>query len=499
MAYVYRTPPYKHQARALDAARGRPGFAYLMEMRTGKSKVIIDEFCELYEAGDIDLVVIFAPKGVYRNWLVREIAAHMPERILGPVKSQSMDHFEGSARVALWKAGGGSEVHKNRLRALAQPSAGLRVLIMNTEALSTIGKALKYLLVLMRSARVGCYAAVDESTRIKNPGASRTKNMVKLVKPLAHVRRIASGLVSPRSPLDVYSQFAFLEDAPFGYRNYHTFQMRYAVTAKKPFGPSGRNIDVVVGYRNVEELHRKMAPLSFRVRKDECFDVPPVVYMPRDVELTDEQQAIYVSMRDNALAALGQYEFASATAVITQMLRLHQIICGHITDDDGTIHDIKSNRIDAMMEALEETDDKVVVWSWYQHDTAKIVAAIAKEYGAGSVVQYHGGTPEKERVVADARFREDPRCRFIVSSQATGGMGLDWRTAGVSLYYSSNPDLEMRSQSEERVFDPHARAPKACIDLVARGTVDEKFHRGIRGKLNLASTIMGDSYREWLI
>ena len=81
MEYAYRTEPYQHQRDAFEQSAERSNYAYFMEMGCGKSKVLIDNAAYLFEAGRITTLVIVAPKGVYRNWVLKEIPAHMPERV----------------------------------------------------------------------------------------------------------------------------------------------------------------------------------------------------------------------------------------------------------------------------------------------------------------------------------------------------------------------------------------------------------------------------------
>ena len=53
---------------------------------------------------------------------------------------------------------------------------------------------------------------------------------------------------------------------------------------------SGRQVEIVVGYRNLAELSEKLKPFSYRVLKDDCLDLPKKTYMKRTIELTDEQK-----------------------------------------------------------------------------------------------------------------------------------------------------------------------------------------------------------------
>ena len=196
--------------------------------------------------------------------------------------------------------------------------------------------------------------AIDESTTIKNPDAKRTKNICELAK-LSRYRRILTGSPVTKSPLDLYKQCDFLLEELLGHGSYYTFRTRYAIMKTANFG--GRSVQIVVGYRNLGELSEKLKPFSYRVLKDDCLDLPDKIFMKRVVQLSPDQQKVYKQMKQLALAELNGKTMSTAT-VLTQLMRLHQITCGHFTSDDGTVQELKSNRLEELMDVLEEMEGK---------------------------------------------------------------------------------------------------------------------------------------------
>ena len=155
-------------------------------------------------------------------------------------------------------------------------------------------------------------------------------------------------------------------------------------------------------------------------------------------------------MKKHALATLNG-KVTSTMTVLTQLMRLHQITCGHFTADDGTTQSVESNRINELMNVLEETEGKAIIWANYQlRCTIILYKAIVKEYGPGSVVDYYGLTPQEERQDNIRKFQNDPKCRFIVGTPQTGGYGITLTQANTVIYYSNGYDLEKRLQSEDR-------------------------------------------------
>ncbi len=81
MNYKFKTKPFEHQLKALKESWDKENFAYFMEMGTGKSKVLLDNAAILYDRGDINGLLLIAPKGVYKNWYDSEIPTHLPDHI----------------------------------------------------------------------------------------------------------------------------------------------------------------------------------------------------------------------------------------------------------------------------------------------------------------------------------------------------------------------------------------------------------------------------------
>ncbi len=477
MNYKFKTKPFAHQLKALEMSWDKKVFAYFMEMGTGKSKVLIDNMSILYDKGLINGALIIAPKGVYKNWFDSEIPTHMPE------------HVEKT--MVLWESSAGKSKEKE-LQKLFKSSYDLHILIMNVEALSTKkGKqfAEKFL---------SCHKtlmAIDESTTIKNPGAIRTKTIIGLGDKVSY-KRILTGSPVTKSPLDLFTQCYFLDPWLLDHQSYYTFKTRYAIT--KQINVSGRMVHIVVGYRNIGELSDKLKPFSHRVLKDDCLDLPPKTYMKRTIQLSEEQSKVYKQMKEIALATLNG-KMTTTHNVITQLMRLHQITCGHFKSDDGTTQTLKSNRLDELMDVLSEMEGKAVIWAHYRYDIEVIVEAIKKEYGDKSVVTYYGDTSTDDRQKA-IKLIQDPESpvRFIVGTPQTGGYGITLTGASTMIYYSNGYDLEKRQQSEARIDRIGQTKNMTYIDIIAEGTIDEKIVKALRTKINIATEVMGEELKDWI-
>jgi SNF2 family DNA or RNA helicase len=477
--YRFKTHPYQHQRAALGASWDKTEFAYFMEMGTGKSKVLIDNLAILYDYGHVDSALIVAPKGVYKNWAELEIPKHLPDHI----------HH----KIVCWSPTPNKQ-EKEDLMELFSPTNDLIIFVMNIEAFSTkkgTGFAEKFLLAHRP------LFAIDESTTIKNASARRTKATVKLGK-LAKYRRILTGFPVTKSPLDLYSQCAFLSEELLGFSSYFSYRNHFAVLQKRSVAT--HSFQQIVGYRNLEELKTILKDFSFRVLKKECIDLPDKIYTTREVELTPEQSRIYKELQDYAIAQLENAEFVTTNSVITQILRLQQVLCGFTRTDTGEIVQIPSNRLKELMATLEEIEGKCIIWANYQHDITSIVEEISKVYGTNSVASYYGKTPAEERPVIVKTFQDrSSPLRFFVGQPRTGGFGLTLTEANTVIYYSNSYDLETRLQSEDRAHRIGQTNKVTYIDFHAPKTVDQKILKSLRAKINLATQVLGEDYREWLV
>jgi len=448
-----------------------------MEMGTGKSKVLIDNISMLYDNGKINGVLIVAPKGVYKNWHDSEIPTHMA------------DHVE--KKMVLWQALI-NEKQKKKLSTLFESGEDLHILIMNVEAFST-KKGMDFAERFLACHK--CMIAIDESTTIKNPGAKRTKNILALSR-YAKYKRILTGSPVTKSPLDLYTQCEFLDPWLLGHSSYYTFRTRYAMMRTANFG--GRSVQIVVGYRNLAELSEKLKPFSYRVLKDDCLDLPKKTYMKRIIQLTSEQSKLYDQMKQLALAELNGKVTTTAT-VLTQLMRLHQITCGHFKSDDGTVQVLKNERITELTNILNEVSGKVVIWAHWRNDIETIVEQLKKDYGDNSVVTYYGDTSSDQRQEAIKQM-QDPKSkvRFLVGTPQTGGYGITLTGASTMIYYSNGYDLEKRQQSEARIDRIGQKKPMTYIDILAEDTIDEKIVKSLRKKVNIATEIMGEELKAWI-
>tara|TARA_R110000822_G_scaffold3680_5_gene15941 strand:+ start:2273 stop:3682 length:1410 start_codon:yes stop_codon:yes gene_type:complete len=465
--FKYKTTPFEHQREALKKGATSFNFAYFMEMGTGKTKVAIDNASYLFCEQLIDTVIVVAPNSVYRNW-EKEIEMH-----------GSVDY-----NITLHKVDKKFNYQLDKLN----------YFLINVEALSH-SSGVQALSKIIGPLGNKAMMIIDESTTIKNRSAKRTKHIIKLGG-LVKYKRILTGSPITKSPLDLFSQCAFLNTSLLGFDSFYTFQARYAVM--KQINMGGRSVLLPQYFTNLDELERKIKSFSFRVKKEDCLDLPAKVYQKRMVQLPEEQRKVYEQLKKNAYSVLKDKEVSFANK-LTEILRLHQVTNGFVKSDDGSISTFdKCPKLKELFNVLEEAEGKFIIWANYVQNIETIIKKLGEAYGKESVVSIYGAITTEHRQEAVKRFQDDPKCRFLVGNPSTGGYGLTLTSAAYVVYFSNSYNLEVRQQSEDRAHRIGQTRNVVYIDLLAEKTIDEMIVSALKRKVKISSETLGEEIRSWI-
>jgi SNF2 family DNA or RNA helicase len=467
--YKYKTEPFKHQRQSLIEGAKPHNFAYFMEMGTGKTKVAIDNAAYLYQAQKIDYVFVIAPNSVYQNWK-KEIDIHCPEE----------------TNIYVWKV--------SKDKTFKMDPNKLTFVLMNVEALShASGK--KWLESKLQKHGMRSMIILDESTSIKNLKASRTKAIIKIGQ-LARFKRILTGSPITKSPLDLFSQCAFLDKKLLGYENFTVFKSKYAVMYSIERG--GYSIQIPKYYVNLEELEFKLKNFSYRVRKKDCLDLPEKMYVQRYVDMPEEQRQAYDRLKITAMTIM-QDEEVSYNNKLTELLKLQQVTNGFVKTDEGNIVDFKTNaKLKELMSIIEETQDKCIIWANYVHNIESIKSKLAETYGTDSVVSIYGKDSVEDRNQAVENFQNKDEYRFLVGNPTVGGYGLTLTAAKYVIYFSNSYNLEVRQQSEDRAHRIGQKSQVTYIDIICRDTIDQMVLHNLENKIELCAKTLGEQVQKWL-
>lgn len=457
-------PMWEHQKRMVALATQTKEFAFFCEMGTGKTAATINTLRNVYAKHGVLLkTLVVCPIVVCENWH-REFKTHSKVGDKVTVLKGS-----GSKRKALF----------------AKHSAGPHIFVTNFEAVQM--KEL-YALIQKWCPQV---IVVDESQRIKNYKAMRTKLITQLGD-AAMYRYILSGTPILNNPMDIFGQYRFLDRGESFDKNFFVFRAKYFVD-KNAAMPTQKYFPNWCPRPGIEsEFNRIIYKKAIRVLKKDCLDLPPVIRKQISVELSSEQSKMYQSMRKNFIAYLND-KACVATIALTRALRLQQIVSGYFMDDDGVSHHYEETpRLDALMEVLEmiPPNAKVIIWTCFKENYASIGAALTKaEINYTTLV---GGMTDRQRQESIDSFQKNPTVRVILANQQAGGVGVTLTAASYMIYYSRSFSLECDLQSEARAHrggsEIHDKITR--IDLVSPGTIDELILEALSRKEDLANNIL---------
>lgn len=472
--------PYPFQREAWEDKRDLEAWGHLWEMGTGKTLEILMQALWLYDQGEIDGIVVLAPKGVYRNWEEVEIPKHVPDWA-------DVDVMSWISKTPIPKK------DKTRFAELLK-HRGLAVFAMNYEATITKhgGDALKKFLTGRR-----CLLVCDESARLKTPGSKTSMRVVAAAK-YARFRRILTGTPVTQGPFDVYSQIRVLDENFWkdrGIPTFHLFKNRYGVFEKR--GSGSQQWNQLLRYRNLDELKGFVAEITDRKLKSEVLaDLPPKLYSKKVFSLDPDQRKLYDELRSELRAFLDSGEEISADFALTKLTRLQQIACGFTGTDEETVVPVGENvRLAALLDLLTEVQGKAIIFARWTWEVDQIVAALGDE-----CVRFDGLVGDEERQEAIHAFQDsDDGPRWFVGKVSVAGEGITLTRAGTVIYCSNSYRLDQRLQSEDRAH--RAGMPNRAvhyIDLVALGTYDEPILDALRSKRDVGAEITGDQLPDWI-
>jgi SNF2 family DNA or RNA helicase len=461
-------PPLRlHQTEALEFSRKKRHpefFGLFMDPGTGKTKIAFEKMAEEYLNRTIDTALVFAPNGVHVQWL----------------EEQAVEHCPIPYRQILWAGSRGKTWKEQSLYTLKKKDA-LLIVAMNYEALTT-KNGLHFCRYLLKNRKVAIFA--DESSRIRNPRAIRTKQILGLAED-APVRVIMTGTPIAKGMENLWSQMQFLSPDILHCKSFVQFRSLYCKV--RPV-PGRRGAVMISGYQRVEELLSLIAPHVFIKTKEDCLDLPDKIYQKSPVPLTKEQEVAYQTMRDELIVQLSELERVTVAHLISARAKLRQIAIGFILDQQRRATPLVSARWTRALEHLEEAPGKTILWTSFRWCLAEWERVLQKN-GIG-YVRYQKGDNESIR-----QWRRDSGIKVFLGNPHSGGIGLNLAAADTMIYFNNTDDAEVRWQSEDRAHRIGQTQHLNIIDLFSPETVEVKMQRQQADKETLADIVMRRGWR----
>lgn len=325
---------------------------------------------------------------------------------------------------------------------------------------------------------------IDEANAYKNAQSKRWKILNSLITPKTWLWML-TGTPAAQSPLDAYG-LAKLVNPTAVPRFFSAFRdmVMYKVT----------NFRWIPKDSATKIVFTALQP-AIRFTKDECLDLPEMTYTKREVALTKQQDKYYKILKNKMVMEAAGEEITSVNAAVN-MNKLLQISCGAVYSDSGeTIEfDIK-NRYAALLEVIEESSQKVLVFVPFKHVIGILQEKLIKDGVTTEVISGDVSASKRTRIFDEFQRKENPRVLVIQPQAAAHGVTLT--AANTVVWWGPVPSLETYAQANARVHRSGQRHPSTVVQLQG-SSVERHVYKLLDNKIDVHSKVV-DLYKDLLL
>jgi len=324
---------------------------------------------------------------------------------------------------------------------------------------------------------------IDEANAYKSPSTTRWKTLAKILKPETRLWML-TGTPASQSPLDAYGLARLV--CP---HNVPKFSMSWRdkvmtqVTRFKWVPKSNARV----------EVFKALQP-AIRFAKDECLDLPDVLFTTREVPLSPQVQKYYKQLKEQMMieAAGVQISAVNAAAGLNKLL---QISGGAVyTDDRGVLEFDIQPRLNALMEVIDETDYKVIIFVPYRHTIEIVSKYLTDKNITNEVIQGDVSATQRATIINQFQNMTDPRVLVIQPQAASHGVTLT--AANTVVFWSPVMSVETYLQCIARM-DRVGQKNKMTVVHLQGSDVEKRMYAMLQGKVDLHTKLV-DLYREEL-
>ena len=324
---------------------------------------------------------------------------------------------------------------------------------------------------------------VDEATHYKNAQTKRWKTLNKLIGDNDWLWMM-TGTPAAQSPVDAYGLAKLVNplSVPRFFGSWRDMVM-WKVT-QFTWKPKDTAKDTVF---------QALQP-AIRFTKDECLDLPDMVYTKRFVEMTKQQQQYYEMLRKRMVMQVAGEDVTAANAAIN-LNKLLQISAGAVYTDDGdTVQfDIK-NRYQALKEVIDESSQKVLVFVPFRHAIDLLTEKLARDGVTSEIIR--GDVSASRRTDIFARFQHDPDPKVLVIQPQAAAHGVTLTAANTVVWWGPTSSLETYAQANARVHRS-GQKHKCTVIQLAGSAAEKRIYRMLDARINI-HTEMINLYKEIL-
>ena len=324
---------------------------------------------------------------------------------------------------------------------------------------------------------------VDEATHYKNAQTKRWKTLNKLLTPNTWLW-LLTGTPAAQSPVDAYG-LAKLVNPKGVPRIYGSFRdmVMYKVT----------NFKWVPKPNATETVFNSLQP-AIRYTKDECLDLPDMVYTTRDIALTRQQEKYYTQLKNKMIMQAAGEDVTAATAAVN-MNKLLQISSGAVYTDSGEVieFDIK-HRYKVLREVIDESSKKVLIFVPFRHTIDLLTEKLRGDNIPTEVISGAVTAGDRTRIFRDFQQTAIPRVLVIQPQAAAHGVTLT--AANTVVWWGPTSSVETYAQANARVH--RAGQDHKCTVVQLQGSnVEKRVYALLDNKIDTHTKII-DLYKEIL-
>lgn len=323
----------------------------------------------------------------------------------------------------------------------------------------------------------------DEATALKNPKTRRWKALNSLIKHETWVW-LLTGTPAAQSPEDAYGLAKMINptSVPSYSGAWKDKVMLKISTFKWIPRPEAQQI-----------VHNVLQP-AIRYSKEECLDLPEMLYSTREVEMTPQQKKYYDKLRKDMLIQAAGEEITAVNAAV-QMGKLLQISGGSCYSDTGEVIEFDcSHKLGELLDIVTEASHKTLVFCTYQHSIALVQSFLSKHKIANETI--HGGVSAKKRTDIFDRFQKSKEPQVLVIQPQAAAHGVTLTAANTVVWFSPTTSAEAYLQANARVHRAGQRNPCLVVHLCS-SPVEKKLYKALEDR-TLAQGNLLDMFKNFL-
>jgi hypothetical protein len=315
---------------------------------------------------------------------------------------------------------------------------------------------------------------VDESTAYKNPQSNRTKALFAICHHFTY-RNALSGLPSPNSVLELWSQMFFLDGGERLGQGY--WKYRSTVCAPTQVGPNVQHVKWV-DIPGIEiGVSALLADVSARTTLEECTDMPENTTRQVRFELSNKHMALYRHLAEQAVLKLKGGTIDATNKAVLQN-KLLQLLSGSAYGTDGETIDIDSDRYNIVLDLIEERDHTLCAFL-YKHQRDALVHLATKRKLEFAVIDGSVALPERVRIVRDFQAG---RYRCVFAHPQTTAHGLTMTKGTATIWCQPTFNLEHFVQFNRRIYRNGQTKRTETIVVTANTKLEDRVYADLTGK-----------------